>query len=136
MVGRWLPATATLCVAMVFMLGVASCSGASTGVTTLASTSTSATSTPLAQPEALAFDRAGNLYISEFGRHVVDRVDLEGSFTRFTGTGVEGYSGHGGPAIDAELNMPSGLVFQPDGQLVIADHRNHCIRRVSGVGVI
>ena len=32
--------------------------------------------------------------------------------------------------------MPTGLLFQPDGQLVIADHRNHCIRRVDVAGVI
>ncbi len=129
-------ATAVVCVAMVLVVGVASCSGASTGSATLASASTSAIGTALAQPEALAFDHAGNLYISEFAGHFVDRVDPEGGFTRFAGTGVEGYSGDGGPALDAELNMPTGLLFQPDGQLVIADHRNHCIRRVDVAGVI
>ena len=49
---------------------------------------------------------------------------------------MEGYSGDGGPALDAELNMPTGLLFQPDGQLVIADHRNQCIRHVNVAGVI
>ena len=129
-------ATAALCVSTVVVVGVASCSVASTGAATLTSVKTTAIGTALAQPEDVAFDHVGNLYISEFAGHVVDRVALDGSLTRVAGTGVEGYSGDGGPAVDAELNMPTGLLFQPDDQLVIADHRNHCIRRVDGTGVI
>ena len=78
MAGREMRATAVVCVAMVLVVGVASCSGASTGSATLASADTSAIGTAVAQPEALAFDHAGNLYISEFAGHFVDRVDPEG----------------------------------------------------------
>src|SRR5262245_42950080 len=136
--GRWVRAT-TACVSMMAAVVVASCSGASTGSATSAAagpatvasaakaakaTGRSAVGTDLGAPEALAFDFSGNLYVSEFLGNYVDRITPGGSLTRVAGTGVQGYSGDGGPAVDSQLNLPAGLLVQPDGQLVIADHRN------------
>ena len=57
-----------------------------------------AVGTPLDQPEDLVFDWVGNLYVSEFGGHLVDRISPTGSLMIFAGTGVQGYAGDGGPA--------------------------------------
>ena len=49
---------------------------------------------------------------------------------RVAGTGVKGYGGDGGPALEATLNGPKGLAYAPDRGLYIADTENHVIRRV------
>ncbi|MDG5815419.1 RHS repeat-associated core domain-containing protein [Chitinispirillales bacterium ANBcel5] len=56
--------------------------------------------------------------------------------TTVAGIGRKGYSGDGGPAIDAQLNGPSGIAVGPDGSFYISDARNHCIRRVDPHGII
>ena len=127
---------AVLGVTMV-LVALLACSSAPVGTAAAAPpSSTPAVGTPLAQPEDLVFDPAGNLYVSEFGGHVVDRITPTGSLTIFAGTGVQGYAGDSGPAVDAELNMPSGVLVRPDGVFVLADHRNDCIRQIDGTGTI
>jgi sugar lactone lactonase YvrE len=93
---------------------------------------------PLMGPVGLAFDRAGNLYVSEcmwtYARIV--RIDPRGMMTPFAGTGDPGYTGDGGPATSAELYCPVGMAFGPDGALFVADHANNRIRRIDTSGVI
>lgn len=53
------------------------------------------------------------------------------------GNGELGYSGDGGPAVEARLNNPFDVVFDPAGDLIFTDAFNHCIRRIDLVtGVI
>jgi DNA-binding beta-propeller fold protein YncE len=52
------------------------------------------------------------------------------------GTGAQGYSGDGSPALDARLNNPFDLAFLPGGGLVFSDTFNHCIRRIDAVSGI
>jgi len=80
-------------------------------------------------PEDVAFDRAGRLLVSEFSGNRVDRI-VTGRARAIAGTGVAGYSGDGGPAVDAKLDEPTGLFVEHSGDLLIADHRNGCIRDV------
>jgi len=82
----------------------------------------------LASPSGLAVDGAGNLYIADFSNHRIRRVDAKGIITTIAGTGVMGYSGDGGPAARARLNRPYGLALDGDGNLYVADSRNHRIR--------
>ena len=63
-------------------------------------------------------------------------MDGEGIITTVAGTGVPGYSGDGGPAVDAQLNTPYGILFDRDDNLLIADSENHVIRRVGSDGII
>jgi sugar lactone lactonase YvrE len=50
--------------------------------------------------------------------------------------GLGGYSGDGGPAVEAKLDNPRDLAFAEDGTMYIADTDNHCIRVVTPDGVI
>lgn len=49
----------------------------------------------------------------------------------FAGVGTPGYSGDGGPALQAELNNPSNLLFDAEGNLLVADSLSHAIRRIN-----
>jgi sugar lactone lactonase YvrE len=46
------------------------------------------------------------------------------------GTGTPGYSGDGGPAVEAEINNPYGLNLGPDGSLYFCEVDNHCVRKL------
>jgi len=84
-------------------------------------------------PAAVAFDAAGNLYIADQRNHRVRRVSPAGIITTVAGNGTGADRGDGGPALEASLNRPSGLAFDAAGNLYIADHYNHRVRRVSFV---
>lgn len=57
-------------------------------------------------------------------------VEARWTMSTVAGTGEQGYSGDGGPAIEAKLNNPFDLAFDPAGNLVFSDTYNHCIRRI------
>jgi len=90
-----------------------------------------ATESDLAQPNDVACDAAGNIYFSDSSSGRVRRVDaVTGLISEYAGDGTAGYSGDGGPAIDAEMNYPEGLWFDAAGNLYIADSFNNRIRVV------
>ena len=87
-------------------------------------------------PAGLALDDKGNVYIADRENHVVRKVDARGKITTVAGTGTPGFSGDGGPAVQAGLNLPSGLAFDGKGNLYIADRSNNRIRVVDAKGII
>jgi sugar lactone lactonase YvrE len=88
-------------------------------------------------PQGLAFDAEGNLYIADSVNHVIRRVDREtGIIETIAGGGVQGYSGDGGPATGALLNLPRGMDFDAAGNLYVAESRNHVVRRIAPDGAI
>ena len=90
-----------------------------------------ATSASLNMPHEIRFDAVGDLYIVERDSHVVRKVEMRtGRISTVAGTGVDGFSGDGGPATAARLRRPHSIVFDPDGALLICDIGNHRIRRV------
>lgn len=96
---------------------------------------------PLAQaqftsPQAVVFDAAGNMYLSDSGTHRIRKVDTQGIITTYAGTGTAGYSGDGGPATSARLNIPLGITMDAGGNLYIADGNNNRIRKVDSNGTI
>ena len=131
---RWVRLLAVC--ASVVLAAVCSNAGASPVARETSVGGPTALDTVMRAPEDIAFDAEGDLYISEFFGDVVDRIDRAGTVTVAAGTGLPGFSGDGGPATEAMLHMPSGVLFRPNGDLVIADHRNDCIREVDGQGVI
>ncbi len=84
----------------------------------------------LNRPGGLFFDKQYNLYITEFGNGVVRRVDgMTGIITTVAGNGTWGYSGDGGPPLNAQM-VPADAIFSSNGDMIIADYNNHCIRRI------
>jgi sugar lactone lactonase YvrE len=97
-----------------------------------------ATSAQLNLPNGVAVDKAGNLYISEAGNHVVRKVDVNTqTIFRIAGTlGQAGFSGDGGRAVEAILNNPKRVVVADDGVVYITDKGNHRIRKIDTNGII
>lgn len=91
---------------------------------------------PLSPAISTALDPQGRLVISDALNHVVTRLDSAGELTVIAGNGVAGFSGDGEDARGASLNRPEGIVYDSNGNLIIADYGNRRIRRVTPFGVI
>jgi streptogramin lyase len=118
---------------------------ASTGIiTTIAGNGTygysgsggAATSAMIANPEQLALDTSGNLYVVEQGAGVVVKLDLStGKIDTVAGSGpVSGEEksiGDGGPATQALLLEPTGVALDASGNIYISDTGNERVRKVS-----
>jgi trimeric autotransporter adhesin len=96
----------------------------------------SATTAELQAPDQTALDAAGNLYIADSGNHRIRKVTPQGMISTYAGTGASGYSGDGGQAASAALNLPRGVAVDAAGNLFIADTGNNCIRKVTPGGLI
>src|SRR6185437_15811629 len=93
-----------------------------------------ATAAEMSNPYGVVGDGAGNIYVTANSR--VRQVATNGIITTIAGTGVAGYSGDGGQASAAELNVPSGLAFDQSGNLYIADLIGQRIRKINTSGII
>ena len=87
------------------------------------------------EPYGLAIDGSGRLFVSDDLENVVRLLD-HGVVTTVAGTGEAGSSGDGGPATDAQLRSPFGLLIHPDGTLYVADGGNGCVRVIDADGTI
>jgi sugar lactone lactonase YvrE len=124
---RAMPGLLTVVLAMVWMtvgLSVLAQSGPPNNV--------QATAVLLGAPAQIAYDAAGDLYIADMNDNVIRKVDLAGIVTTVAGTGEQGFSGDGGPAISAQLDSPAGVAIDAVGDIYIADTHNQRIREVRG----
>jgi sugar lactone lactonase YvrE len=87
--------------------------------------------TPLHGPRAIDFGADGTAYLAlREGNRVFAINPRQGRLRRIAGTGAKGYTGDGGPALEATLNGPKGIAVGPGGKLYLADTENHVVRRI------
>ena len=84
----------------------------------------------------LALDAGGNLYIADSSNRRIRKMTSSGIITTVAGTGVQGFSGDGGPAAAATLNRPTSVIVDPAGNVYFSDSSNQRIRRVGVDGNI
>jgi len=77
-------------------------------------------------PIGIAVDGEGNIYVVDCGAHRIRRISPDGVVTTIAGSGVAGYAD--GPAAEAEFWYPTDIAVGRDGQLYVADWKNHRIR--------
>jgi sugar lactone lactonase YvrE len=87
--------------------------------------------TPLNGPRTLAMAPNGDLYLALREGNAIYRIDASAqTLHKVAGTGEQGHSGDGGPALNAKLAGPKGLSYGPGDILYIADTESHTIRRI------
>jgi trimeric autotransporter adhesin len=89
-----------------------------------------ATNALLNQPEGLATDASGNLYVSDAFNNRIRKINSSGIITTVAGTRNAAFGGDGGPATAALLSAPVGIAIDKAGSLYIADYGNNRIRYV------
>jgi len=81
---------------------------------------------------AISVDRNGDILIAEYAEHYVRKVSMSsGIITSIAGIGTAGFSGDGGPATAAKLNIPFQAIGLRNGKILIADAINYCVRQIS-----
>lgn len=105
---------------------------AGTGVRGYNGSAGTATTLRLNNPRGIALDGDGLLYIADTGNNRIRQVDLAtGYLTTVAGTGAQGFSGDGGPAISARFYQVRGLTVDGSGNLLVADSFNSVLRRIA-----
>lgn len=87
-------------------------------------------------PAGIACDNSGNVYFCEIGNSVVRKVSASGIISTVAGTGVQGFSGNGGPATAAKINQPTGVAVDDTGNIYFTDDGNNMIRKINTAGII
>jgi len=89
----------------------------------------------LHMPTGVVLDASNNIYIADSQDFRVRKV-TSGTINTIAGNGVQGYSGDGGAATSAEVNLPNNLFLDSSGNLLIADMGNQVVRQVTPAGII
>jgi uncharacterized protein (TIGR03437 family) len=100
-------------------------------------TSGGASGSMLSNPQGLAADSAGNIYIADIAAHVIWKLAPDATLSVFAGTeGKAGFGGDGSKATQALLNTPRSIAIDKSGTFYIADTNNNRIRKVTPDGII
>ncbi len=91
-----------------------------------------ATAAQLNRPSGVFVSNAGNIYISDQYNNRVRRINTSGIITSVAGTGTSGFSGDGGAATAAMLNLPTSVTTDASGNIIIGEYSNYRIRKVTG----
>jgi sugar lactone lactonase YvrE len=87
------------------------------------------------EPKGVTADSAGNIYVADVTNHRIRKIDATtGDVSTYAGTGVAGFTD--GPAESAQFNQPIDMVFDTQGNLYVADHDNHRIRKIATDGTV
>jgi streptogramin lyase len=108
-------------------------------ITTIAGTGTaggtgdggSGTAAQIDNPFGLVRGPDGALWFCEYTGQRIRRLAADGTISTIAGTGAKGYSGDGGPALQATFNLPHELRFDAAGDLFVVDMTNHAVRKIA-----
>lgn len=97
-----------------------------------------ATSAQFNGVQGLAFDGSGNLFVADISNNRIRKITIStGLISTVGGTGTAGYNGDGILATAAQINIPSALAFDSDGDLYFTDRSNSRIRKITtSTGII
>jgi trimeric autotransporter adhesin len=85
----------------------------------------------------LAVDPEGSLYVQAQGQGALLKITPSGKITTVAGTGHRGYSGDGGLATEAQIDLDyAGVVVDEAGNVYIAEYHNDRVRKVDPEGII
>ena len=102
-----------------------------TGVAGYSGAGGPATSAQMNSPTSAVPDDFGNVFVADLLNHRVRRINQVGVISTIAGTGAAGFSGDGGAAAAAQLNAPSAVAVDADGNVYISERQNHRIRVIN-----
>jgi sugar lactone lactonase YvrE len=85
----------------------------------------------LFQPNGVALDAAGNIYIADTANFRIRQVNTSGVINTIAGDGTGGYSGDGGPATSAQLSWPYSVAVAPSGKVYVGDQASLVVRELT-----
>jgi secreted PhoX family phosphatase len=86
------------------------------------------------KPHSVVVAANGDLIVSDSGNHCLRVVTSEGAVRTLVGNGQSGFAD--GQGADARFNTPGGLAMDPEGNVLVADFRNHSVRKVTMAGAV
>jgi len=86
------------------------------------------------QPEGIAMDAAGNLYIADMFNHAIRKMNPQGLVTTLAGSEKPGYAD--GKGKKASFNQPFGVTVDASGTVYVTEIGNHLIRKISPEGMV
>ena len=89
-----------------------------------------ATKAQLDNPFGVIRGPDGCIWFCEYSGQRIRRIRQDGIIETIAGNGTKGYSGDGGPALNASFNMPHEIRFDKAGHLYAVDMMNHCVRKI------
>ncbi len=104
---------------------------AGTGIAGFNGDQSDATLAQIQSPKGMEVASDGTVYFADGNNHRIRKINPDGSIETIAGTGVPGFSGDEGPAINAQFSTPWGLELDEINQYIyIADRTNDRIRRI------
>src|SRR5581483_5561105 len=86
------------------------------------------------QPNAVAVDSKGTLYVADIVNQRIRRISGDGTASTLAGTGDTGADN--GPAGTARFAQPYGVAVDKDGNVYVADYGNFLLRKISPKGEV
>jgi sugar lactone lactonase YvrE len=94
-----------------------------------------ATKATFEKPQGIAIDRAGNLFVSDDGIHLITKITPTAVISVFAGS--KGRAGsQDGKSSSARFREPSGIITDGSGNVYVADEDNHLIRKITAAGIV
>lgn len=87
------------------------------------------------QPYGVAVDAQGTAYVADRQNHLIRKITAAGVVTTFAGTGTASYSDNNTGTL-AGFDLPHNVLLMPQGNLLVADTGNGCIRQITPTGVV
>ena len=92
------------------------------------------TNAAFSQPNGVAFDSTGNVYVADLMNHAVRKITTNGVVTTLAGNGTSGF--RNGIGTNASFYYPSGVAVDGSGNVFVADIYNHAIRKITTNGTV
>ena len=90
----------------------------------------------LNHPVGMTIGPDGHFYLASWHNWKIKKIDSNTMQTTSPIGTVQGLDGDGGPANQAKMDLPSAVVFAPDGSIYVADQGNWRVRRIAPDGQI
>ncbi len=105
------------------------------GATSIGAADGNGSSARFFDPEGVAVDRSGNVYVADTGNHTIRKITPAGDVSTLAGLALTQGSADGTGAA-ARFIFPISITIDASDNLYVADYGNHLIRKITPAGVV